>query len=40
MTWILELNNIFSTLNKTVTSTLLGLLDTDISIKEFASGFR
>jgi hypothetical protein len=40
MTWILELNNTFSTLDKTVISTLLGLLNNDISIKKLALGFR
>jgi hypothetical protein len=40
MTWILELNNMFSALDKTVISTLLGLMDNDISIKKLALGFR
>ena len=40
MTWILELNNTFSALDKTVTSALLGLLDNGISIKKLALGFR
>jgi len=40
MTWILELNNTFSALDKTVISALLGLLDNSISIKKLAFGLQ
>jgi hypothetical protein len=39
MTWILELNNTYSALDKTVIPTLLRLSDNDISIKKLALGF-